>query len=91
MSTEPKPFDETAGLSSVEIVENLVLPVMQDVDELIKIARPRGLDLLSPELEAGLGGGSIRAVVEDRRQQGAQHIGTGQGGGLLEYSKTNLF
>lgn len=35
-----KPFDETAGMSSVEIVENLVLPVMQGVDELIKTAQP---------------------------------------------------
>ena len=33
-----EPFDETAGMSSIEIVENPVLPVMQGVDEFITTA-----------------------------------------------------
>ena len=44
----------------------------------------RGLNLFGPALEAGLGSGPIRAVVEDRRQQGAQHVGARQGQRPLE-------
>lgn len=57
---------------------------MQGRDEFVKTAQARSFDLLDPELKATLGGGLIRGTVEDRRQQGAQHRGAGQGGRLLE-------
>ncbi len=75
-----KSLDKATGMPPIEIVENAVVPVMQRIDELIKAAQPRGFDLLGPALELGLGGGPIRAMVEDRGQQGAQDVGAGQRG-----------
>ena len=79
-----EPFDETAGMPTLEIVENPLPPMVQGVEELIKTIQAGRLDLLGPALESGLGGGPIRAMLEDRRQQGAQYIGAGQRGRQLE-------
>lgn len=57
---------------------------MQGIDEFIKTTQPRDFDLLGPALKAGLGGGSIQAMVEDRRQQGTRHVGARQGRRSLE-------
>jgi len=79
-----EPFDETAGMPALEIVANPVLPVVQGFDEPVETTQAGCLDLFDPELESGLGSRPIRAVIEDRRQQRAQHVGAGQGQGLLE-------
>ena len=59
-------------------------PMVQGVEEFVKTIQAGRLDLLGPALESGLGGGPIRAMLEDRRQQGAQYIGAGQRGRQLE-------
>lgn len=79
-----EPFDETVGMPTLEIAENPILPVVQGVDETVKTTQAGRLDLFDPELESGLSSRPIWAVIEDRRQQRAQHVGTGQSQGLLE-------
>jgi len=84
----PNPIRQTSSLirfmqqslSSIEIVEDFVPPVMQGIEEFVKAVQTGCLDLLGPKPASGLGGGPIWSLLEDRRQQGARHIGTGQGG-----------
>lgn len=61
-------FDETAGISSIEIVENTLPPVVQGVEELMQTIQARRLDLLGPALKAALAGSSIRSMVKDCHQ-----------------------
>src|SRR5512143_2977218 len=71
-------------MPTLEIFENAILPIRQGVKELIKTVQARRLDLLGPPLESGLGGGTVRRAVKERRQQVSQEVGAGQGRGLLE-------
>ena len=71
-------------MPTLEIIENPVLPVIQGLKECVKKVQTGRFDLFGPELQSTLGRRSIWSVVKDRGQQGAQHIGTGQGRGLFE-------
>ena len=79
-----EPLDETAGLSSVERVEDLILPVLPDIEEGVKTMQAGRFDLLDPALESGLGGRAIQSLVKDSGQQRAQHVGAGQSRDLLK-------
>ena len=71
-------------MPALEIIENPIPPVIQGVEEFVKTVQTGRFDLCDPELQSALSRGSIRGLVKDRGQQGAQYVSAGQGRGLFE-------
>ena len=79
-----EPLNETAGLSSVERVEDALLPVIQGIEEGVKTMQAGCFALLDPKLQSALDRGAIRNLVKNGAQQGTQHAGVGQSRDLLK-------
>jgi len=79
-----EPLNETAGLSSVERVEDALLPVIQGIEEGVKTMQAGCFALLDPKLQSALDRGAIRNLVKNGAQQGTRHAGVGQSRDLLK-------